>query len=700
MPDNDIQQIVLENGSPAHEILMRRLQNMYDDAIAYHSTQWDDKHDLYQRLYLAMPRNAIKTKPFMGASNLFMPMTRVVTHSILYREDDAFFNQEPFISVRAIGKPDAQTSVSQQRLMSSEKLDLYYQSFYRYVCNLRGVTKIALKENAIDGTAVLHPRWSRDYVMQRIRDVEWKVKYSSDLIDVLGHQDSGTAVKSIDPFWKERLYRRNIEQAVIENGNLSNVYVAPGSGPSLQWPECQWYFILRDLDWQQCQYRRKNGYNGVDDELKATLGMAETEKRQRTVEQDAGITPDGFGKTTPLVEFYMRLPLPGDFEDIDKSTISQSWSDIDDGWEEEVIVSVWWATKTIARIRPLARVLPPNAAGIYLRPHVDLRYQTLPRFFYGMGIPQMMFHLNKALNQYMNQAVDSGTLRNVPFFFYEPSLGLMPDIIGVKPGQGIAVSNASGVKVPQFNGDNRFFMEMMQVVQSWADRDSNVNSFNQGLSDSKTNPETARMGLALLNESNLAFTGLASEHASQIERLFEITHLLHQRNAPEYLNYREPSADATSPVVEGKIHGAAFAQNIEVRFNLNPNRSAEQQNAQALFQFMMAIPFVNSQPRAVRALARNAWDKAGTPGTKPDFDTEIWPEEVYQIQQDMADTQLQMQKAQADSQKAQMQQQVQQPPGLAPGGPPSPASPFPGVTGMNLPRPEQPDHSEEDVMVA
>src|SRR3990167_4739416 len=162
---------------------------------------------------------------------------------------------------------------------------------------------------------------------------------------------------------------------------------------------------------------------------------------------------------------------------------------------------------------------------------------------------------------------------------------------------------------------------------------------------------------------------------------------------------------AGSGIITSQIPGAAFRQEVEIRFVINPNRQAEQSNAMALTQFMMSIPFVGSQPRSVWALARNAWNRIGTPGSKPPFE-EIWPEEIYKLQVQVADAQLKMERAQAAQMLAQGQATPE--PGAqgaqgAQGGAPNQGNmmQFPSAMGIDLPPiPEQPNDAAKDVQLA
>ena len=71
------------------------------------------------------------------------------------------------------------------------------------------------------------------------------------------------------------------------------------------------------------------------------------------------------------------------------------------------------------------------------------------------------------------------------------------------------------------------------------------------------------------------------------------------------------------------VHSDVFKEDIDFRFELNPNRQLEQETNLMLFNLFSQIPFVGQNPEAVRVLAKQTYESLG----KKNFD-EIWPSQV------------------------------------------------------------------------
>ncbi len=677
------------------ERLVTKLKVMIESAEVYHSTEWADKHKIYMRQYLAQPATAQVLKPYKGASNLFPPLTRVICEGILAREDDALFNQDPPFQLYPWDNSPG--------LAESERLNLYYANLWKYVLRMRQVGKDWLKDNAIDGTSVVAPRWSRIPIFQRIQSIEQRERVrDTPGGELLGIDLMSPQIDIVEEL-VERVTLKRHESPEIENVDLSTLYVAPGSGTSLQWPHCPWYFKKRYLSHQAVLDRkREKTYDNIDAELLSQLHVERVEDRDQAARKQAGVSENEAEPTVTLIEFYMRWPLPGSYTSLKGKEEDQGEGE--EGWTEECIVSYWFETGKLARIVPLARVVPPGPDGLCKRPDVDMRYKRIPRQFYGLGIPAMMFQLQKAMNQFWNMGVDYGTLSNIPFYFYEPSAGILPDMMSIEPGKGIPVSNASGIKMNPLRSDPTFFAQMRQEIQAWAERDGTINDFNNGRGGSGPySPDTWHGQQAMLNESQLAFSSLTGEHAECFEEVMDRLHLLHMKNAPEVLKFHQVEGDR---VREIEIPGSAFRQHVKFRAQINPNRQADQQNAMSIHQLMLAIPYINQIPQAVRALSKQVYDKTGSVGSKEPFEA-IWPREQYEIQKQMADDQLRLQAFQIAQQKQQMEMMMQQQAmaaqqGMAP-PPPQIGSPAPEATevapGMMPPTEpvERPKPEEENV---
>ena len=105
----------------------------------------------------------------------------------------------------------------------------------------------------------------------------------------------------------------------------------------------------------------------------------------------------------------------------------------DDGLAEDVIFWVLEEDKKLVRARNLTEHYPvPEGQPIY-RPFAESRYVPIPGQFYGFSLPELMEGVHDWIHSMINQAINNGTLANMPFGFYRPSSGLKPEIYKPTP---------------------------------------------------------------------------------------------------------------------------------------------------------------------------------------------------------------------------------------------------------------------------
>jgi hypothetical protein len=394
-----------------------------------------------------------------------------------------------------------------------------------------------------------------------------------------------------------------------------------GTG-GLQYPNCPWYYEDVDLTKQQLIRRRSLGYTNIDEALLSTAERREVGDHERTKRDYESLDQNIAADVINIKEFYMRLTLAATVRYADGETRNQKWDDDEGGLEEECVVTYAPATRKILRIVPLWRI---HADG--KRPHIMNWFNQLPFSIYGQGIQAKMRMLNAMTNSGFNQMVDSGTIANMPWYFYAPSVtGLLPEINGLIPGQGVPVNDPRGVVFPRFQSDQSFWLNLIGQVQQYAERDGNVSDFTIGRSPEQSSTKTARGTIALLQQGQIAFGRLATMMVLSYEEMFRAIHADYKRHAPDDLLFRVTNNKlGKSFFKQLRMSRDVLGQDVDFQFVLNPNRQQMQQTFQILFQLMMSIPYVAQNPRSVRALAKQLYDATGT----KNFD-DVFPEEMVQ----------------------------------------------------------------------
>ena len=515
----NIEKITLS--SDQEQELVNKLKTMVEDAEEYKSN-YDEWHRDNMRMFLAVPDQEVKEFPWDRASNLFIPLVRVVMEGLLSQIHDAMLATKP----RAIGFEGG--DVQNAKLLSQ----FYFDYLWQQVLNLAEVGNDWLFHTLLDGTGVVKARWGRDLSVQR--SVETVRKPIVEKVPT-GIDDDVEGVIPIDFDLEinEVVSAQHKERPYIDPVNGARLFVAPGTKTGLQYPDCHWYFEETLLTWPELLQRRAQGYEGIDDELFASLKEQQVtpqEEEARTFEELSNKDP----RKARVLTFFMRLVLPGEIVMPDGETKTQSFMS-EAGVEEEVVITMLADVDRIARVVPLARISPNNE-----RPHFDNRYKRLPGQFYALGVPSSMRHLQRMTNSLFNQSVDAGTLQNLPFFFYQPeNTGLIPEVGMIRPGAFIPVDDVSSIQERVLVGDRQFYPQAMNMVQQWVERDSSVTDFVLGRNpQNPTAPRTLGQQTQFLQQSNLAFSRLVALMAQPFIKLLRYTHYLYQKHAPEGVEFR------------------------------------------------------------------------------------------------------------------------------------------------------------------
>ena len=588
--------------------LVRRLKEMVDAAEEFHSN-WEDLHTLYWQQYFCEPDAEVRTFPWRGASNLFLPLARVIQDGIMSQLHDAMFGNDPLVKVKG---------TKAKRVRQADVLSLFYGDYvFKKVIPIRRLGNDWNFLSCLDGTGIVRTRWSRDKRLSRSISAEMQPVYGAADPDDPGGMPQ---IEAVAEQVNEEVKITREEKPIVEVMDTGRVFIAPDTVNTLQWPDCPWYFVKTDLTWDQLAIRRRQGYENIGDELLARMGRRSPDDIERMRRQNEDLSEGTVLNTTPVYEFYMRLCLPCDYTDEEGESHSQSFMD-EYGYEEEVVITFLADTEKISRIVPLSRIRSDNR-----RPDIANFYNKIPHRFYGQGIQAKMRHLNAMLNSGSNQMVDYGTLQNLPFYFYVPHLAQMPDLTSLTPGQGVPIGDPRGIQFPRMQGDQSFWLNTMQMIQAWAERDGNISDQMTGRLPEKSANKTARGMMLVQQMANKSFRRVASLMAEPYTEMIYSVHEHYKRFAPPEIVFRVTDEEGSN-FEDFRMDRRDLEQEIEFEMVLNPDRQSDQEVAQALFQLIMQIPYVAQNPFSVRAAAKHLYDTIGYGAGRRNFN-EIWPESM------------------------------------------------------------------------
>ena len=613
-----IPEIVLSEA--AAKRLADRIAEMDEEAKSFHSN-WEQLHDSYMRQYRTVPDYAERKWPGGGLrSNFFVPLTRTIIDGYMAQEWDAMFSNDPFIGVRPVESGDVREAAF---------LEDFYTWVYREIIPFRNVANDYLFDNCLDGIAAVKPRWERDLSLGRRQFIEAKARTEKRKEVVLGVEVESEIVTGIDNEWTEEVRLQRLERPVLDNVDMTRLYVAPDTQDSLEWPKCRWYFQEQQLTRDDLLARKRAGYAGIDDALLARLGARDLSLRERTNRRAEQLAEGEVLDTARVLEVYMRWPLPAEYINEEGKRQRQSGEvtplldDDEQSFWEEIVVTYLADTAKISRVVPLARFRSDGK-----RPPLENRFVRVPRFFYGMGLADKMRQLNRWMNSNVNQMMDFGTIQNLPWFFYNPmSTGLLPEGIGLTPGKGIPVNDPRGVVFPRFQGDHQFWLAAMNIIQVWAERDGGINDVNQGRNPQLPQAQRTARGMAMmLQQGNIAFSRAVSMHKEPFEEIFRRVHQLYVRYGPDEIPFRITGSDGKT-FRSARMSRDLLRQEMDFEFKLNPNRQSERQAKMELYQIVIqALPMAAQMPQLARPIREAAKLLHESYGEK-NF-AEIWPEEL------------------------------------------------------------------------
>jgi len=154
--------------------------------------------------------------------------------------------------------------------------------------------------------------------------------------------------------------------------------------------------------------------------------------------------------------------------------------DVDgDGVNEDMI---WWALKEpelLLKARELTQVYPSNPPR---RPFAEAAFIPIRGRRAGISLLEMMEGLHDAMKQFLDQTVDGGTFKNVPFFFYRAGSNMRPEVIRMHPGEGYPLGDPKNdVYFPQFsNQGDSFGFNLVTMLGQMEERLTNIGDLQLG----------------------------------------------------------------------------------------------------------------------------------------------------------------------------------------------------------------------------
>jgi len=557
---------------------------------------WEDRLAQDERQYFGLLPD--KTYPWVGCSNLHVPITMTGVETLKPRFIEAVLGEDPPVLLKAT---EAQDEGQQERVEAFLNWQVQTQ--------LDIAPKVAESAHRflIPGTVYAKTRWMlTERRVQAVRSFPPDTPLQTILDAVLG-TDVPTKTERVEggdfPTWeitvrtrqhRERTAHLTLHiledeiQALIDR--IETIY----EGPDVEFPNAE--DILEPVnagsDPQQFPW------------IMQRLWLDESKLRQKVRQgrfyADAvelllrGEAPEGDNAQFDAADVRgIRAELEGVEEFGESSQRGQEYAvleayyryDLDeDGLDEELVV---WVAPERGELL-LGWDYLDNLYATGRRPFRKACYFPVPGRSKGLSFPQIVQAIQDEINTIHNLRVDNGTIRNSCTFLYPKNWTLSAQQERLRPGEGMAVDDPSRVVFPQWNGGDSFGQNEEALLMQIFERLTGITDFSLGRQPNRVGATRTATGVSsLLSEAGLRFKTAMSAFQRFWRDIFSDILALDQQYLPDGLEFR---VTGKSPEIIKLQSRADIAGRYDVRVSSTSetmNRQQLREDATAKLQLLM-----------------------------------------------------------------------------------------------------------------
>ncbi len=236
------------------------------------------------------------------------------------------------------------------------------------------------------------------------------------------------------------------------------------------------------------------------------------------------------------------------------------------------------------------------------------KYAENPDGFYGLGLGHKIGDLNSATNIMLRQSLDAATLANDGNMsgFISESLGLVGEEIRMEIGKlrkipAMMGDMQNGIMLGKFPGPNAALIQLMEVIDTRAQRLGSVNEATTGASEKVVQPTTY---LAQIEQSLEQFSAVQMRLSNSLSEELQKIYSINKRFLP-FIDYFVVNG------VPESITRADYADDMLVQPIFDPKYATQQQKvarAQAELQATLQNPVNQSRPQVLDAAFRRVFE--------------------------------------------------------------------------------------------
>lgn len=412
--------------------------------------------------------------PWANSSNLHLPITMTACKAVHARMYSALMGVQPPFNVKPMDEPACVA-----------------------VPLVEGVMAYALREwiNYRQGIGDHADMWLWNWVTQGtgIGKLRWDCKYSRYVevydkqVKVMEPNESGELVSVVKTIEAERpVTKKTFDGPVADLVDPEDIMIIGGEGD----PD------LADTNIHRYYHSRSELYTLAD------RGVFDADVVDEILE--GGNDPEYVDSASALKQdkhTNSGVIQANTNSDLDRFEILECYIKIDengDGLDENVIAWVHKNSKRILRATYLDRVLEGGQTPFY-----KIDFLKKRGHMFGMGVPEILYSLQKEVDAMHNIRIDFGILSTMPFGFYRANSGLDPKRMDLEPGKLIPVNDPhTDVHFPQLGNRTFFSQEEEGGLLAYIERLISISDINLGRVGGQGAARTATGVSALVSENN------------------------------------------------------------------------------------------------------------------------------------------------------------------------------------------------------
>ena len=234
----------------------------------------------------------------------------------------------------------------------------------------------------------------------------------------------------------------------------------------------------------------------------------------------------------------------------------------------------------------------PEYVIYYIEEGKDTVYRT--------GIYDMLIHPNKAIDKLWNQTIDTGTLLNAPAFEVEQGSEFDPQVKKWGPAVIWWVRKAGTIKpLVNINPNSRLPIEYIDKMMRNQEFETGVSIYTTG-QESPTDPRAPAMkAMMLREESNVKIDEYIANLQKGNVKVFQLADSLLQQYYYEDENFLGYDNGSNQLQIDPNVLFTKFSF-VPQYSQMTLNKALERQHNLETFQFLMSVPFVNQNVKAIR----------------------------------------------------------------------------------------------------